>query len=51
MVLSLQVNYWGSSADDPGAKGQEAPSFKHASSEQVEGQRVKEDIGDNGARN
>lgn len=45
---ALQVNYWGSSANDPGAKGSEAPDFKHASSEAVEGHKVKEDIGDNG---
>ena len=44
-----EVNYWGSSKhEDPGAKGTEAPTFKHAQAEKLEGLRVKEDIGDNG---
>ena len=46
-----EVNYWGSSkTEDPGAKGSEAPSFKHAQAEKLEGVRVKDDIGDNGGR-
>lgn len=45
-----EVNYWGSSANDPGAKGTEAPDFKHASAEMVEGHKIKEDIGDNGGK-
>ena len=44
------MNYWGSSKhEDPGARGVEAPRFKHAQDEKLEGHRVKEDIGDNGA--
>jgi hypothetical protein len=44
-----EVNYWGSSkTEDPGSKGQEAPAFKHAMDQKLEGHRVKEDIGDNG---
>jgi hypothetical protein len=44
-----EVNYWGSSkTEDPGSKGSEAPSFKHAQAQQLDGTRVKDDIGDNG---
>ena len=46
-----EVNYWGSSkTEDPGSKGSEAPSFKHAQAQQLDGTRVKDDIGDNGGR-
>jgi catalase len=46
-----EVNYWGSSkTEDPGAKGSEAPSFKHAQAQQLDGVRVKDDIGDNGGK-
>jgi catalase len=42
-----EVNYFGSSANDVGATAKEAPAFPYASGEQVQGVRVKEDIGDN----
>jgi hypothetical protein len=46
-----EVNYWGSSkTEDPGSKGSEAPTFKHAQAQQLDGTRVKDDIGDNGGR-